>query len=106
LAGEDTGIKYLFMDPKLVRERECADAFRVSVRTLRYWRRRKVIPFLKVGALVMYDLEEVLAALRAFTRETSPSNSAKVKRTKKTALREPGLVADQIKAEAYNGEVG
>jgi hypothetical protein len=52
------------MDQKLVREKECADAVSVSVRTLRYWRRRRIIPFLKVGALVMYDLDEVLQALK------------------------------------------
>jgi DNA-binding transcriptional MerR regulator len=57
------------MDAKLVREKGCADALSVSVRTLRYWRRRKIIPFFKVGALVMYDLDEVLQALRAYKRE-------------------------------------
>jgi hypothetical protein len=57
------------MDAKLIREKKCADALSVSVRTLRYWRRRKIIPFFKVGALVMYDLDEVLRALRTYKRE-------------------------------------
>jgi hypothetical protein len=58
------------MDQKLVREKECAHAVSVSVRTLRYWRRRRIIPFLKVGALVMYDLDEVLQALKTYKRES------------------------------------
>jgi hypothetical protein len=45
----------------------------VSVRTLRYWRRRKIIPFFKVGALVMYDLDEVLQALKSYKREIASS---------------------------------
>jgi hypothetical protein len=57
------------MDEKLIREQKCADALSVSVRTLRYWRRRKIIPFFKVGALVMYDLDSVLRALRTYKRE-------------------------------------
>jgi hypothetical protein len=57
------------MDARLIREKKCADALSVSVRTLRYWRRRKIIPFFKVGALVMYDLDEVLRALRTYKRE-------------------------------------
>jgi len=56
------------MDEKLIREKKCADALSVSVRTLRYWRRRKIIPFFKVGALVMYDLSEVLQALKTYKR--------------------------------------
>lgn len=58
------------MDEKLIREKKCADAVSVSVRTLRYWRRRRIIPFLKVGALVMYDLDEVLQALKTYKRES------------------------------------
>jgi hypothetical protein len=58
------------MDQKLIREKKCADAVSVSVRTLRYWRRRRIIPFLKVGALVMYDLDEVLQALKTYKRES------------------------------------
>jgi hypothetical protein len=57
------------MDEKLIREKKCADALSVSVRTLRYWRRRRIIPYLKVGALVMYDLDEVLQALKIYKRE-------------------------------------
>jgi DNA-binding transcriptional MerR regulator len=56
------------MAEKLIRERKCANALGVSVRTLRYWRGRKIIPFLKVGALVLYDLNDVLEALQAYKR--------------------------------------
>ena len=56
------------MTEKLLREKECSDRLSVSVRTLRYWRRRKIIPFLKVGALVLYDLSDVLEALQAYNR--------------------------------------
>ena len=57
------------MDETLVREKQCAEALSVSVRTLRYWRRRKIIPYFKVGALVMYDLDEVLQTLKMYKRE-------------------------------------
>ena len=66
------------MDEKPIREQKCADALSVSVRILRYWRKRKVIPFFKVGALVMYDLDEVLQALRTYKREAK-SQPATVK---------------------------
>jgi len=69
LASSNRGIAYLLMDARLIREKKCADALSVSVRTLRYWRRRKIIPFFKVGALVMYDLNEVLRALKTYKRE-------------------------------------
>jgi hypothetical protein len=58
------------MEQKLVREKECADAISVSVRTLRYWRRRRIIPFFKVGALVMYSLDDVLQALKTYKRDS------------------------------------
>ena len=57
------------MEETLVREKQCAEALSVSVRTLRYWRRRRIIPYFKVGALVMYDLDEVLQALKIYKRE-------------------------------------
>jgi DNA-binding transcriptional MerR regulator len=57
------------MEEKLIREKKCAEALSVSVRTLRYWRRRKIIPFFKVGALVLYDLDDVLGALKTYKRE-------------------------------------
>jgi DNA-binding transcriptional MerR regulator len=55
----------------LVREKQCAEALSVSVRTLRYWRQRRIIPYFKVGALVFYDLEEVLRALSTYKREAA-----------------------------------
>jgi DNA-binding transcriptional MerR regulator len=65
------------MDEKLIREKQCADALSVSVRTLRYWRRRKVIPFLKVGALVLYDLDDVVRTLQTYKREIGLSGGEK-----------------------------
>lgn len=36
----------------------------ISPTTLVNWRRSKVLPFIKVGLVVRYDLADVLAALR------------------------------------------
>jgi hypothetical protein len=40
-----------------------------SIRTLRDWRYRKIIPYYKIGRSVLYDPEEVRKALQKFFRK-------------------------------------
>lgn len=56
-------------------EGDVAEYTRVSVHTLRDWRRKdavKVLPFHELGRLVRYDRAEVDAAIDAGRVETSP----------------------------------
>jgi hypothetical protein len=61
---------YLFVDTILVREPELGKQLSVPTRTLRKWRQDRIIPFLKVGAVVLYDPAMVRAALDKFARNT------------------------------------
>jgi excisionase family DNA binding protein len=54
---------------QLLRENEQAAVLQVSKTTLREWRRRKIIPFVKVGRVVLYDPQRVQEALRRFERK-------------------------------------
>jgi len=48
-----------------------ADTFRVTRQTVHDWRRRREIPFVRVGRTVRFDLDEVLRALRV---DAAPAN--------------------------------
>ena len=49
----------------IVEEKELLEVIRVGKRKLRYFRDRGLIPFIKTGRLsCLYDLDEVLAALK------------------------------------------
>jgi DNA-binding transcriptional MerR regulator len=48
---------------KRVREKEMASICAVSDRTFRNWKAKKLIPFTKVGRVVLYDPAKVLDAL-------------------------------------------
>ena len=51
--------------PKYVTSLELADFLRITPRTLANWRRRRVIPFLRLNARkIVYDLNEVERELR------------------------------------------
>ena len=52
----------------LIREREQARRLGVSVRTLREWRAKRLVPYFKIGRVVMFDPGKVLAALKKFER--------------------------------------
>ena len=53
--------------PALLKQKELADALSVSSRSIDNWKRRKIIPSIKVSArCVRFDLAAVLAALRRF----------------------------------------
>jgi hypothetical protein len=52
----------------LIREREQARLLGISVRTLRDWRAKRLIPYFKIGRVVMFDPKKVLPALGKFER--------------------------------------
>jgi Helix-turn-helix domain len=53
----------------LIREKNMADKIGVSVRTLRNWRDQKIIPFIKVKKVILFDEQEILQILsRNFRR--------------------------------------
>ncbi len=58
------------MSTILVREPEMGKQLSVPTRTLRKWRQDRIIPYLKVGAVVLYDPVMVRAALDSFARNT------------------------------------
>lgn len=43
----------------------------VKIRTLREWRSRRIIPFIKIGRKIQYNVNNVLAALDRFERKAS-----------------------------------
>jgi hypothetical protein len=57
--------------PKLFRQKELAEALRVSPRCIRNWRERRIIPFFKVGRVVLFDIEKVMCALERFERKAA-----------------------------------
>ncbi len=61
--------------PEYMTEDEVAEYLKISVNTLRDWRRKdavKVLPFHTIGRLVRYERGEVDAQVRAGRVEVSP----------------------------------
>jgi excisionase family DNA binding protein len=56
---------------KILRQKQLADELHVSERLIRKWQERRVIPFIKVGRAVLFDLDKVLAALEKFERKAA-----------------------------------
>ena len=54
---------------KKLREKEVAEVLGVSARTIRNWRAAKVIPFTKVGRVILFDPLGVERALLKFERK-------------------------------------
>jgi hypothetical protein len=54
--------------PQLVREKVASKAISVDDRTMRDWRKRGLIPFIKIRRTVLYDLDALFAALEKFKR--------------------------------------
>jgi hypothetical protein len=52
-----------------LKEKEQAAVLRVSTRTLRDWRQRKIVPYFKVGRVIFFDPERVQQALAKFERK-------------------------------------
>jgi phage terminase Nu1 subunit (DNA packaging protein) len=51
-------------ETKLIDRHEMAQAANVSCRTLDEWRANGVIPYFKIGKIVRFDLNSVMAVLR------------------------------------------
>jgi len=54
---------------KYLRKKEQAAELRISVRTLEEWQQAKMVPFFKIGRIVLFDPEAVDKALRRFERK-------------------------------------
>lgn len=46
---------------------ELARTYKVSVRTVSYWMKRRTIPFVRIGNVVRFDPKKVEEALAAYT---------------------------------------
>lgn len=54
---------------RFIREPELAKMLGISQRTLRSWREMRLVPFLKINRLVMYDPERVKEVIQRFERK-------------------------------------
>ena len=54
-----------------VREKVIAELLGVSERTVRNWRASRIIPYTKVGRVILFDPESVERALLKFERRAS-----------------------------------
>jgi len=59
-------VEKMEMSGKLLTESEMAEFVSVNKRTMRRFRKRKMIPFIRLGRLIRYDQQEVARALKAF----------------------------------------
>ena len=56
---------------QLLRQKQLAEALHVSDRCIRNWRERRVIPFIEVGRVVLFDMEKVMSSLERFERKAA-----------------------------------
>jgi hypothetical protein len=63
-------IRELFNYQRFVRKRELAEIISISPRTLDLLMARKIVPYIKVGRIVLFDPEQVVDALRNYERTT------------------------------------
>lgn len=56
---------------KKLREQEMADLLGVCLRTLRNWKSRKIVPWIKIGRVCLYDPIKEEAAILKFERLAS-----------------------------------
>jgi Helix-turn-helix domain len=54
---------------QLLRTKELAALLRISARSITNWRERRVIPFIKIKGVIMFDVHKVKAALERFERK-------------------------------------
>jgi hypothetical protein len=57
--------------PALMSERQLSEYLDVKARTLRDWRSKRIIPFIKINRKIQYHVEHVLAALAKFERKAA-----------------------------------
>jgi excisionase family DNA binding protein len=56
---------------RLFRQKELAEALHVSERCVRNWQERRIIPFVKIGRVVLFDIEKVMSSLERFERKAA-----------------------------------
>ena len=54
---------------QLLKEKLMAEQLRISSRTLRAWRTRRLVPSIRVGKVIFYSPQDVVAALKERTIE-------------------------------------
>ena len=54
---------------KYLRKKEQAEKLGISLRTLEWWQEAKLVPFIKIGKVILFDPEAVDKALRRFERK-------------------------------------
>jgi excisionase family DNA binding protein len=57
--------------PNLLRQKELAEALHVSERCIRNWQERKIVPFIKIGRVVLFEIDKVMSALERFERKAA-----------------------------------
>jgi hypothetical protein len=58
--------------PKLFfRQKELAEALHVSERCVPNWQERRIIPFVKIGRVVLFDIEKVMSSIERFERKAA-----------------------------------
>lgn len=62
-------------DRLLLREPELSERTGMPARTLRMWRKMRIIPYHKIGNVVLYDPVKVMAALDRFERNKEAANN-------------------------------
>ncbi len=53
----------------IVKKSDVARQYKVSRRTVEYWMKQRIIPFIKVGGCVRFDKDKVEEAIRRFTSQ-------------------------------------
>jgi excisionase family DNA binding protein len=66
-----------------LREADLAKALNISVRTVRYWMQRGVLPYRKVGRIVLFRRDEVEAALDRFKFSARSEEQVRINRRRR-----------------------
>jgi excisionase family DNA binding protein len=59
------------IESRLLRPLDLAKTLNVCERTVREWQSKGVIPFVKVGRVVLFDIEKVMSALERYERKAA-----------------------------------
>jgi excisionase family DNA binding protein len=61
------------MTPRFLKADSLAKLLSVSLRTIREWQHHRVIPYVKVGRNVLFEVQKVTTALEQFERKAVAS---------------------------------
>jgi hypothetical protein len=56
---------------RLVRKKELLEIIPIGLRTLDSYIAKRVVPYLKIGGVVLFDVDEVVEALKKFKRKAN-----------------------------------